>query len=121
MKSTYTRTGTCQIDISDSTTISDPFYIGGEFSLVGIKYPATWTAASISFLVSFDGVTYENLLSDAGAEVVKTVTAAEYRELDSSEFKSAVWLKIRSGVIATPVAQAADRDFTLYQRRYAAR
>ena len=120
--SAYTRQGTCLIDISVDHDVSEPFYIGGEFSLIGIKYPAAWTAAVITFLVSFDGVTYHNLLDDAGNEISKTVTVAQYRELDSSEFKSAIWLKIRSGTAASPVEQeTADREFILFQRRYAAR
>lgn len=114
----YYRTAPCLIDISESTSVSLPVYIGGEFSLVGIKYPADWTAAAITFLVSFDGVTYDSLLDDAGTEISKTVTVAQYRELDSSEFKSAIYLKIRSGVAALAVAQAADREFTLFERRY---
>ena len=117
----YTRDATCLIDISESTTVSLPVYIGGEFTLIGIKYPAAWTAAVITFLVSLDGVNWANLLDDAGNEISKTVTADQYRELDSSEFKSAIHLKIRSGVAASAIAQAADREFTLVQRRYVAR
>jgi len=117
----YTRQSTALIDISESSTLSLPVFIGGEFSLVGIQYPAAWTAAVISFLVSFDGITYQNLLDDAGAEISKTVTAAQFRELDSSEFKTAIYLKIRSGTAALPVQQAADRAIVLFQRRYAAR
>ena len=119
--STHTRTATCLIDISADKSVSLPVFIGGEFSLIGIKYPDVWTAAAITFLVSADGVNYANLLDDAGTEVSKTVTASQYRELDSAEFKSAIYLKIRSGTAATPVEQEEDREFTLVQRRYVAR
>lgn len=104
--------------ISSSGSVSSACQIGGRWSLVAIKYPAAWTAAVVTFLVSFDGSTWENLLDDAGNEVTKTVTAGEFRELDSSEFKTAIHIKVRSGTAATPVVQQAERAISLYKRRY---
>jgi len=101
--------------------LSAAVYIGGEFSLIGVLYPAAWTAAGMSFQVSFDGVTYHVLRDDSGTEITKTVNAGEYRELDSSEFKSAIYLKIQSGTSGAPVAQLAARSIRFYARRYIAR
>lgn len=101
--------------------LSAAVFIGAEFSLIAIKYPAAWDAAGIAFQVSLDGTNWEILRDDAGNELTKTVTAAQFRELDSSEFKSGIWLKIQSGTNSSPVTQTAARSFTLYARRYIAR
>jgi hypothetical protein len=108
----------CLIDESVNVYVSQSIFITALFALVGIKYPVEWTDAVITFLISFDGETWEDLLDDAGTEISKTVIAGQFRELDSSEFKTAVYLKIRSGTAAIPVAQEADRIFMLYERRY---
>jgi len=105
--------------IAASGNLSAAVNISGAFSLVAIKYPAAWDAAGIAFQVSLDGIDWEILRDDVGNEIAKTVTAGQFRELDSSEFKSAIWLKIRSGTSAAPVTQTAERIFTLYSRRYA--
>jgi hypothetical protein len=117
--SAYTRAITATIAIN--TSLSAAVFIGGEFSLVGILYPAAWTAAGLSFQVSFDGVTYHVLRDDAGTEITKGVTAGQFRYLDPTEFMSAIYLKLQSGTSGTPVNQLAARTLTLYTRRYAAR
>lgn len=112
----------CLIDISVSATVSEAVHIGGDYSLVGITYPAAWTSASITFQVSLDGDTWYDLLDDSGNEITKTVTAAQFRELDASEFKTAIWMKIRSGTSGSPVSQlTSDRTFLLHCRRYLSR
>ena len=95
--------------------------IGAEYSLIGIDFPAAWTAADITFQISFDKVNWKELRDDSGTAIQKTVTAGQYREYDSSEFKSAIYLKIRSGTVDTPVTQGADRTFSVVCRRYLAR
>jgi len=104
--------------IANGGSLSPAVELGGRWSLVGIKYPSAWTPAVLTFQVSFDGSTYDTLLDDAGNAISKTVSADQYRELDSSEFKSAVFIKLRSGTAAAPVAQLAERTFTLSKRRY---
>jgi len=104
--------------IAASASLSSAVHIGGRWTLVGVKYPAAWTAAVLSFQVSFDGVNFFNLLDDAGSELTKTVAVSEFRELDASEFKTAIFLKVRSGTAASPVVQAAARTISLCKRRY---
>jgi len=107
--------------IAINTSLSPAVYIGGEFNLIGIRYPAAWTAAGLSFQVSLDNVTYDVLRDDGGNEITKTVTAGQFREFDSAEFKTAIWLKVQSGTSAVPVNQLAARTITIYVRRYIAR
>jgi hypothetical protein len=116
----FQKTLTCTIDVSADNDLSDGVYIGPLFSLVGIRPPAAWDAAGVAFQVSWDGVTYDILRDDAGTEITKTVVAGQPRELDSSEFKTAIWIKVRSGTSGSPVTQTADRVFTLYARKYLA-
>ena len=104
--------------IASGGSLSAPCSPGGEYSLVGIAFPASWTAADITFQVSFNGVVWHELRDDAGTPIQKTVTAGQYREYDSSEFKSAIYLKIRSGTVDSPVNQTADRTLTVACRRY---
>jgi hypothetical protein len=77
-----------------------------------VVMPAAWTAAKLSFLASFDGVTY-GMLSYEGTEVSYTVAAGDFVTLDPFKFSRVPFLKLRSGVAATPVNQAADRTFTV--------
>lgn len=85
----------------------------GSLHLLGIVMPAAWDAASLTFQVSPDGVTYQNLY-DASSEVAYTGAAAA-RNL---AFAVNVWhcwryVKVRSGTAGIPVNQTADRVITL--------
>lgn len=85
--------------------------------LLGVAFPAAWTAASITFQVSFDGgITYNDLYDEdnneitwSGAGASKTLLAGGATAL----IGGMTHLKVRSGVTATPVAQAAERSLTL--------
>ncbi|MBM3744170.1 MAG: hypothetical protein FJW34_00060 [Acidobacteria bacterium] len=117
--SSYLHKITATIALGES--LSGAVFIGGEFSLIAIEYPAAWDAAGIAFQVSLDGSNWHILRDDAGTELTNTVTAGQFREVDSSQFKSAIWLKIRSGTSSVPVAQTAARTLILHARRYIAR
>jgi hypothetical protein len=90
---------------------SDAIILGFE-APIAIYMPAAWTAADLSFLGSFDGITYGNLEYE-GTEVKLTPTAGDVQVLDHFKFKAIRYLKLRSGVAAAEVAQEATRTFTL--------
>jgi hypothetical protein len=90
---------------------SDVVELGFEAPIT-IYMPAAWTAADISFLASFDGITYGTLKYE-GAEVHHTAVAGDCLVLDHFRFKAVRYLKLRSGVATTEVEQAATRTFTL--------
>lgn len=95
------------IDLSQFANIGLPI-------LWGISTPDTWTAADWTFQVSLDGgVTYENLYDGQGNEYSMTVSASRYILIDPAVFKGIVLFKIRSGSLALPVNQAADRILKL--------
>lgn len=76
-----------------------------------IFMPAGWDTAALTFLASFDGVTYGPLKYE-GTEVSITVAAGDAITLDPFKFTRLPFIKLRSGTAATPVNQTADRVFT---------
>lgn len=76
----------------------------------GIILPAAWTAASVTFQVSADNVTYQNLYDSSGTEVAVPVAASRAVNLDPAAFLGWRYLKLRSGTSGVAVNQAASRD-----------
>ena len=110
---------TASANIANGAALSAPVCLGGKV-LCAIRMPAAWTAADITFQVSYDnGTTWADLHDDGGTEVkIPTPGAGEVRALDPSIFTSCMFLKVRSGVSATPVNQAAARTITLVARNF---
>jgi len=97
-------------------SVSSPITVGGE--RIGLIIPSDWTAADITFLASVDGVNYYSLQDDAGTEVSIKATANRAVTLGDKRFLLMPfgYLKIRSGVLATPVVQgraSASRVYAL--------
>lgn len=82
-------------------------------ALAGLQMPAAWTAANLTFQVSFDGTTYADLYDSLGTEYTVTASTSRFIALPASDFLGARYLKIRSGTAAVPVAQGASRDIQL--------
>ena len=72
--------------------------------------PPAWTGTNITFQLSFDGVTWANLVTRSGAEVVAAVKPNSVIILTEYS-RQVAHLKIRSGTAAAPVVQAERRDF----------
>lgn len=100
--------------IASGASLSSAIQVSG-FLVVGLVMPAAWTAASITFSVSSDGSTYNDMYSE-GAEYSLTVDASQFHELNPRLFAGAQYLKIRSGTSGTPVNQGADRVVQLIVR-----
>ena len=99
--------------ILNAASLSDVVYLHGEV-LVGIRMPATWDAANLTFQVSMDDVTYLNAYSQAGAEHVVTVAAAAIHIwVDPTDFAGYRWIRVRSGTAGTPVVQDTGQDARL--------
>lgn len=84
----------------------------GTGRLVAILYPATWTAAALTFQASVDNSTFGDIY-DAATERNYTVTAGKYVVVSPVDWISVRYLKLRSGTAAAAVTQSANRDFTL--------
>ena len=102
--------------IAKDASLSDAVEIAG-YHYMGIVMPAAWTtSATLTFQVSADGTTYQNLYDDSGAEVtVSGVAASISISLDALALKLAPWnyIKIRSGTASSAVNQAAARSITV--------
>ena len=95
--------------IANGAAVSDHVNLEGSV-LVGIRMPAVWDAANLTFQVSMDDVTYLDAYSSAGAEHVITAAASRHIWLDPSAFASYRWLIVRSGTTGTPVDQTTGAD-----------
>ena len=95
--------------IANGTAVSDHVNLRGEV-LVGIRMPAVWDAANLTFQVSMDDVTYLDAYSGAGAEHVVTAAASRHIWVDPSNFAGYRWLIVRSGTTGTPVNQTTGAD-----------
>ena len=95
--------------IAAGASLSGPVSLGA-LTLVGISMPAVWTTAPLTFQVSPDGVTWQELYDGAGNEV--TITAAAGQFIIPLADPSYLWrginmLQVRSGTAGSPVNQVA--------------
>lgn len=97
--------------IANGQSVSTAPLLGGRI-ITGVYMPSGWTAAGLSFQVSIDGSAWASVYT-ATAEFVATVAAGLYIAIDPMIFRGATHVRLRSGVVALPVAQLADRTVTL--------
>jgi hypothetical protein len=102
-----TRTAT----IANAASLSDAVDLGGR-KLVAIDMPSSWTAASLTFQASVDGVTYDDLY-DGATERTLVVAASRYLAQAIGDWVGVRFLRIRSGTAGTPVNQGGARTITL--------
>lgn len=99
----------------------------GDFAIVGIFMPSTWTAAAITFqasldrpaLTAFDSApgNFLDVYDDSGNEVSITAAASRALMLSQSVLIVGRSFKIRSGTSATPVDQTTTRTLTIAFRK----
>jgi hypothetical protein len=86
-----------------------------EYVIAALLMPAAWDLAAITFLAcDTQGGTFLPVYDDAGTEVtIASANAVAGRAIVNKtvleQLAGIRWLKIRSGVAATPVNQTADR------------
>lgn len=93
------------------------------FRLFGIVMPSVWTAANLTFQASFDsGLTWYDIYdadtTTGGTNYEVAASASRYIPIDPTPFSATPMIKVRSGTVATPVNQAADRILALILRSY---
>ena len=110
------------VSIAASAALSSAIKLGNRVPLA-LLMPAAWTTAAITFQVSQDGTTFYDLFDDGGNEVAVAegaVTAGVGKAIALTGIAGALavaeWIKVRSGVTATPVNQAATRSFFMTAR-----
>jgi len=85
---------------------------------IAVIIPAAWTAAVLTFSVSVDGSTYNNLYDDGGNEVTVQADVDRFITLPPALFAGFVDFKVRSGTSGSPVNQGAERSLTVVLRAY---
>lgn len=86
----------------------------GSGVLQHILMPAGWTAADLTLQLSEGaGGTYRDAYDEFGSEITVKTTLSRAIRLQTADWLAVRYLKLRSGVSATPVAQGADRIITL--------
>lgn len=106
--------------IAEAASLSSTIELGaGVRQLVALRMPATWTAASLTFAVSDDGVTFLPLYY--GGEEYTVVAAAGAAaslaiSLDPMAFVGWAFVRVRSGTAAAAVNQAMPRTITAVTR-----
>jgi hypothetical protein len=104
-----------------TATISNGNSLSGAVALsyatpVRITMPAGWDAARLTFQVSYDGITFNDLYDEYGQEVTIEASAGRGIRLDPKILFGAMFLKVRSGIGASPVNQTASRTIVLVTR-----
>lgn len=108
------------VTIANGASLSGALALNpGSRQLVGLQMPAAWTAASLTFAVSHDGVTFVPLYWD-GAEytIAAAGGAAASRgvSLEPSAFAGWPYVRVRSGTAGSPVNQGAERTLQVLTR-----
>lgn len=80
---------------------------------VMILMPAAWDAAALTFRVTTDGITYNNVYDSSGNEYTVQAAAGRAIVLSGLDFLGIGIVQIRSGTSGTPVNQSAARALTV--------
>lgn len=100
--------------IAAAASLSDAVDLGSNRAHA-LVIGGAWVAAAITFQVSLDGVTYNDLNDMAGEVTVASgaVAANKAIVLDASKLAPYRYLKIRSGTSAAAVAQTGGATVTV--------
>lgn len=114
---TATKNFPVDVTIANGESLSDATTLNSGWP-VGIVIPVAWTAADLSFDVSWDnGSTFAPLFDDGGEVTVPSavIPTAEVRyiAIDPTKFHGATDLKIRSGLLGAEVNQGDERILTV--------
>jgi hypothetical protein len=109
---------TPSVTIASGQSLSGQFYVG-HGRLVSIEIPSNWTTASITFQASYDGVNFDEVYDYEGNEVEMTVGAGELTPIGNTPyFEGALWMKIRSGTVGSPVDQTDAVTIAVLVRKF---
>lgn len=103
------------VTIASGASLSDALELPDLRTIIAIQMPSSWTAADITFEVSYDGTTYVPLYWD-GSEFTASAAASYGLSLEPAVLAGWPFVKLRSGTSGTPVNQAAERELTVLIR-----
>jgi hypothetical protein len=111
---------TLPLTIPAGHTMSSGVDCSGSTRILRIVMPPDWTAAPLTFQVSIDGVTYNNLhlSADVGdfttyPATIPVVVPGTVVTMPPSSGYGIAWLRFRSGTFTTQIKQDVDRTFQI--------
>ena len=105
------------VTITNGTSLSGPVKLGDK-TPCGVIMPAAWTAAALTFQVSFDnGATWLEYFDAKAGSAQIAVAAGQYVAVDPTMFRGVNMMKLRSGTSASPVNQGAGAAISIVNRR----
>lgn len=114
---------TLDVTIAENTSLSAAFTVRegvhpqGSCTPTAIIMPASWTPASLTFQVSVDGTTFQDLYDEYGSEVTVTAAASRTIRLTAADWWGVgLSIKVRSGTSAAVVNQTAARALKIVCR-----
>lgn len=96
--------------IANGDSLSDVLNVW-PISASAIIMPAAWTAASLTFQGSMDGVNFFDLFNDSGVEY--EIPALVSQSIILNVPLTFPYIKVRSGTTGTPVNQGAARSISI--------
>lgn len=111
---------TATATIASSASLSGAVDLGENYMAARLTMPAAWTAASLSFQVSADGMTFNEMRDDNSELVGRAVDAGYDIALLPALWRGVRYLKIRSGTLANAIVQAGSRDIVIIKAPIAA-
>ena len=102
------------VTIAASASQSSEIELQGQINGFAIEMPNAWDTAGITFLGSHTaGGTYKKIVGDTGTELSVTAATNEMIAIDTATkaqaLKAFKYIKVRSGTVASPVVQTAER------------
>lgn len=90
-------------------------------AIVGFVAPASWTTAALNIEVSTDGTSWSSLYDAYGSATgsLSALVAGAAYAVDMVSLLPFRYVRLRSGTSASPVNQAAQRDFKIITRALA--
>jgi hypothetical protein len=90
--------------------------------LLRLTMPIAWTPAPLTFQISTDGGTYNDVFNLEGFEVTVPVVVPRSAVIVPLDVGKAIaWIKFRSGTRSKPVPQEAERVFAVAISTYTAK
>jgi len=97
--------------IEAGESLSDVVEVNG--SLARLTMPAAWTSAQLTFQVSSDGETFNDLCDFHGDEIAINVREGAAVIVPEDIARGFTSLKLRSGTSDYPINQAERREFSV--------
>lgn len=114
---TITVTITNGESLSAAISVREGTHPQGACTPSAIIMPSAWTTANLTFQVSVDGTTFQDLYDEYGSEVQVTAAASRTIRMNPADWWNVgLSYKIRSGTTGTPVTQGGTRTLKLICR-----